>query len=216
MERNILKESEVTKIYLSYQENGIKKRHLVSLRFMDLKDCYFATPMPQNFKKPKNKTPIEIVVYTTDGVYTTHVSLIESNISMSDVLFSVTIPKSWDFKQWRQSTRKRISINFSLKYNDGFEIVGTTYDISIGGISFITDQRISSVYEKMTCIASIQTPDNLIINFPDKKLVTEAKFVRKKENFGEYGSDGTLYAFKFIQLSGEEESILKGFLLSIK
>ena len=45
MQQNILRESNVTKIYLIYVDNGARKKMPVKLRFMDNKECYFAYRM---------------------------------------------------------------------------------------------------------------------------------------------------------------------------
>lgn len=212
---NILKETEVTSIFFIYTDNGMKRKYSVKLRFMDQKECYFAMFMPDKFVKPKKKTPVDIIVYTPDGVYTTQVTLVDTTLSMSDILFNVTIPKTWKFKQLRQSTRKQQALPFNIKFDDGFEINGETFDISLGGISYLADKTFSGIYERLKCTLTVEMPNDLIINFPDKKLITEAYFVRKKENFGEYGSGGTLYAFKFTKLSNEELEILRHYLLSL-
>lgn len=215
MQYNILRESEVTKIFLTYADGGMKKKFAVKLRFMDLKECYFAVPLPANFRKPKIKTPVEINAFTPDGVYTAHVNIVDSSVSLTEVLFHVSVPKTWDFKQLRQSTRVQQALPLNIKYDDGFEISSNTFDFSIGGFSFVSEKNISSIYERLDCTVTVEMPSTLIVNFPDKKLITKAKYVRKKENFGEYGSDGTLYAFRFIKLSADEQEILKAYLLNL-
>lgn len=216
MQSNILKQSDVTTIQFQYVENGLRKRYKVRLRFMDTKECFFSTSMPGNFQKPKKKTPVEIKVFTPDGVYKTQVSIIDSTVSLGDVLFNVTIPANWSFIQMRQSTRKNVMLPMNIKFNDGYEINTETNDISMGGVSYLTREKMSSIYEKLNCIITIKMPDDLIINFPDKKLVAEAKFMRSKEHAGEYGSDGNnVVAFRFITLSAEQKEILKMFIMGL-
>ena len=212
MQHNILRESNVTKIYLIYVDNGARKRVQVNLRFMDSKEAYFATPLPTGFKKPKRKIPAELKVYTTDGIYQSKITLMDSNVSLSEVLYEVTVPLKWDFTQMRSSSRKEIELPLKIVYNDGFAIETTTHDVSLGGVSFVFNKQISSIYKKISSILTLELPKTAIINFPDGKLTVEAKFVRETvtENF-----DTFIYSYKFCGLKLEDEEVLKNFLLHL-
>ncbi len=212
MQHNILRESNVTKIFLIYVDNGAKKKIAVKLRFMDNKECYFVTPTPTNFKKPKKKIQAELKVYTTDGIYQSQVTLLDSNMSLNEVLYEVSIPIKWNFSQSRLSSRKTIELPLNISFNDGFHIETKTQDLSLGGVSFILKQQISSIYKKLSGILTLELPRNTLINFPDGKLTVETKFVRENltDNY-----EGTMYSFKFVGLKPEDEEILKNFLLRI-
>lgn len=215
MQQNILRDSNITKIYLIYiNQNGIKKKEAVKLRFMDNKECYFAANAPINFVKPKKKTQADINVYTTDGIYKTKVTIYDSNLSLREVLYNVSIPKTWDFVQLRGSTRKLVELPVKINFNDGFEISAKTFDVSLGGVAFFSDKTFSSIYKKISGILTLEIPKTEIINFPDGKMVVEAKFVREKseieDHYGEY-----LYIFRFMNLSKDDELILKNFLMKI-
>ncbi len=212
MQQNILRESNVTKIYLIYVDNGARKRMPVKLRFMDNKECYFATPTPKDFKKPKRKSPAELKVYTTDGVYQAQVTLIDSNMSLNEIMYEVSIPSRWDFTQLRSSSRKEVELPVKISFNDGFLIEAKTHDLSLGGISFISDKPFSSIYKKISGILTLELPKNTLINFSDGQLSVETKFVRETP-FGNFGE--TLYSFKFIGVKLEDEEILKNFLLRL-
>jgi len=214
MQQNILRDSNITKIYLVYADNGSRKRESVKLRFMDSKECFFATPVPVNFQKPKKKTPAEIYVYTTDGVYKTQTSILESNLSMNEVIYEVTIPRNWDFIQVRSSTRKLVELPFTIKFNDGFEIKAATYDLSLGGVSFYLKESVSSIYKKISGIITLEFPSGMLISFPDNKLVTEVKFVREKNNVNEHGGDD-LFVYKFLKITPDEEEVLKNYLIKL-
>lgn len=214
MQHNILRDSNVTKIYLIYVHNGARKKETVSLRFMDNKECYFAAPTPVKFDKPKKKIPAELNVFTTDGVYKTKVTLIDTNMSLREVLYEVSIPKVWDFIQLRSSSRKLVELPVSIKFNDGFTINATTYDLSLGGISYYTKDSVSSIYKKLSGILTLELPKDTLINFPDGKMTVETKFVREKsgeeEHFGEQ-----LIIFKFIGITPDDEMVLKNFLIKL-
>ena len=96
--------------------------------------------------------------------------------------------------------------------DDGFLIEATTHDLSLGGISFISDKPFSSIYKKISGILTLELPKNTLINFPDGKMSVETKFVRETL-FGNFGE--TLYSFKFIGVKLEDEEILKNFLLRL-
>lgn len=211
MQQNILRESNVTKIYLIYTDNGMRKRLPVKLRFMDHKECYFATPITIDFRKPKRKIQAELKVYTIDGIYKSQIVLLDTNMAQNEVMYEVSIPSKWDFVQLRSSTRKEIELPLKIAFNDGFVIETTTQDLSLGGVSFITKQPISGIYKRISGILTLELPKNTIINFPDGILNVETKFVRESSE----SYDGTLYSFKFLGLKPEDEEILKNFLLHI-
>lgn len=216
MQNNILKDSNITKIFLFYiAPNGLKKKVNVKLRYMGDKECYFAGAVVPNFNKPKRKSPVEIFVYTTDGIYSADVKMLDTTVNLNEILYHVEIPKLWKFKQLRQGSRKRIELQGVLKFNDEHELKFKTYDFSIGGFSIFLSEKVSSLYQRFSCLATLEFPSDLIINFPDRKLVTEAKFVRSTEEIeGEFGK--TFYALKFVSLTPDEKMILKNFLLKFE
>lgn len=216
MQENILRSSNVTKIYLTYVESGIKQKFEVKFKYMDSKECYFTTPMGINFHKPKNRTPIELSVYTIDGIYKTSVVLRDTTTSIHEILFQLSIPIQWDFVQLRDSTRVEVALNFSIKFNDGFEIKGQTFDVATGGISYYSKAPISSIYKKVSGILTLEFPAKSFITLPGKKLVKEVKFVREKagsENI--YQDLGSLYVFRILSLTPEEAEEIKHFLITI-
>ena len=212
MQHNILRDSNVTKIYLIYVDGGARKKIQVKLRFMDSKESYFAAPTPRGFVKPKRKIPAELNVYTTDGVYKTKVTLLDSNMSLNEVMYEVSIPNKWDFVQLRSSSRKEVELPLKITFNDGFAIETKTHDLSLGGISFVSKESFNSIYKKISGILTLALPNNVLINFPDGKMTTEAKYVRETEpnDFGE-----VLYSFKFCSIKPEDEDVLKNYLLRL-
>ena len=87
--------------------------------------------------------------------------------------------------------------------------------MSVGGFSFLTNEKISTIYQRFSAIGTLEFPAELLLNYPDKKLVTEVKFVRNQEEVeGEFGK--TFYALKFVQLTPDETMILKNYLLSLE
>lgn len=216
MQNNILRDSNIAKIYIIYTlPNGIKKKVNVKFRYMGNKECYFAGAILPNFVKPKRKSPMEIIVYTSDGVYKANVKILDTSMSLNEIMYQAELPKTWAFTQLRQGSRKNISLPGSLKFNDGYEVQFETFDLSVGGFSFLTTEKISTIYQRFSAIGTLEFPAELIMNYPDRKLVTEVKFVRNKDEIeGEFGK--TFYALKFVQLTPDETMILKNYLLSLE
>ena len=216
MQTNILRGSNITKIYLIYTNSKkFKKRENVKLRYMGDKECYFSGAVPVGFEKPKRKSPVELIVYTSDGIYKTTVKILDSNLHMNEVMYQLEIPKTWSFSQLRSGSRRVVALPGCLKFNDGTEISFETADLSIGGFSFTTKEKISSIYQRFACTCTLEFPKELIINFPDCKLVAEAKFVRSRELI-ENSIEKTFFALKFVNLADDTKMILKNYLLSLE
>lgn len=216
MQHNILRESNITKIYLIYTvQNGLKKKVNAKLRYMGDKECYFAGAVIPNFVKPKRKSPVDIFVYTTDGIYRATVKMLDTTLNLNEIMYQLEIPKTWNFTQLRQGSRKNVELPGSIKFNDGHEITFETFDLSIGGFSFLTEEKISTIYQRFSAIGTLEFPAELLLNYPDRKLVTEVKFVRNKDDIeGEFGK--TFYALKFVKLTPDESMILKNYLMGLE
>ncbi len=216
MQDNILRDSLVTSIYLSYVEQGKKQVTKLKLRFMDDKQAYFSSEISEKFVRPKKKTEATIKVYSIDGVYRTTVIINDVEQTFTEILFEVSLPRIWEFIQQRNSSRSRVALPMTLKYNDGFETDTVTYDIALGGIAFYSKERLSSIYKHLPAILTLTFPDSMWIKHPDCKLVLEVSFVRERieeddeEHFGDL-----LYSFKFIKPPKEAEDLIKEFLMQI-
>ncbi len=215
MQFNILKDSGVVKITLTYMVSGLRKKTQVRMRFMDKKECYFATEN-RGFVKPKNKTNIEIACYTPDGVYKSNVTLMDTITSMNEILFSVSIPYIWKLSQMRMSSRKQVKLPIKIRFNDGFEITSETHDVSLGGVSFYSEQAIPSIYKQLTCVLSMKLPQNTVVNFANGQMSCEARYQREKEDEAlGFLSSSTLYVFKFLTMTNDDIIVLKNFLLHL-
>ena len=93
MQKNILKTSDVTKIYLNFTDGkNHRRREEVKLRYIDNKSCYFVGPTIINFTKPKWRAKTDIIVYTPDGVYSANVIIRETNFSLNNIFYrSLTV-----------------------------------------------------------------------------------------------------------------------------
>lgn len=215
MNENILRDSLVTKIFLSYTEGEKKHVMRLKLKFMDNRQAYFSAPTPENYEKPKMKTPAEIKIYTVDGVYRTDVMINDSSATYTEIFFEVSLPKVYEFIQHRSSSRNRTELPVNIKYNDGFEINATTFDLAIGGLAFYSKDQYSSIYKKLPAILTLSLPTTIWTKGEDPKIMVESVFVRERreesdeEHFGEY-----LYSYKFINLPKETENELKKFLIN--
>lgn len=214
MRYNILRDPLVNNIFISYKEHEIKRVIEVRFRFMDTKQAYFSAPREKALMKPKKKTNAVIKVYSIDGVYKTNVSINDSQYSLDDILFEVSLPKLWEFDNLRSSARNRVSLEANIKYNDGFEINTNTYDLALGGIAFYSKEKFPDIYQKFPAILTLKFPKEMWLQNPDGKLVVETNFVRMRQedvdekHFGEY-----LYCFKFVDMQKDDEDLLRGFLI---
>ncbi|MCQ2740309.1 MAG: PilZ domain-containing protein [bacterium] len=211
--QNVLKDSGLVKVYINYYtDKKIRKKIQVNVRYMDFKSCYFVSSVPPLFEKPKHKSIIDITAYTSDGVYTSQVKSLGVDVTLYEVLFETTIPQNWKFIQLRKGTRKEVALPLSIKFDDGFEITATTFDLSVGGVSFDSYDNISTLYQRLNGELTLQLPNNLYMNFPDGKMICNSQFVRVKEN----KLDGTKrWVFKFTNLTSDEIMILQNYLLKI-
>lgn len=213
MQQDLLRSSDVTKIFLIYESNNKKFRESVSLCFLDNKACYLKGGQPANFVKPKKKTPAELKIYTSNGVYNTTVSLLDVNLSLNNgITYEVTLPKTWNFVQLRASSRKQVKLPVNVQFNDGFLINAETFDISLGGVSFYHNEPIPSIYKKLSGILTIVLPKNTIIDFPNGHMTVETKFVREKSTDD---NNDNFYIFKFLNVQSEDLAVLKHFIMSI-
>lgn len=218
MQQNILKTSNVTKIFLCYDDGkGYKRKEQVKVRYMDGKHCYFAGSLIPNFNKPRWRAKANIVVYTPDGIYSTTVIIRDTQFSLNDILYKVDSPKTWKFTQLRSGSRKQVALPLKLKFNDGLEIETETYDLAVGGFSFVGNHELTTVQTRFACNCKIQFPKDTIINFPDGLLETDAKYVRQKLFNEGYGfEDKKLLCFKFMNLNPNDLMILKNYLMKIE
>lgn len=206
MQENILRDSLVTHIFLSYMEAGKKQVVRVKLRFIDTRQAYFSAPPPINFVKPKRKTPAEIKVFTVDGVYKTDIFINDTQVNLTEVLFEVSVPKLWEYVQQRSSSRNRVSLPVKIKYNDG----------ALGGIAFYSRDAISSIYKKLPAVLTMELPKSMWIKNPDCKIVVETCFVRERiEEEDEEHFHQFLYSYKFVNLPKDAENTLRELLLQI-
>lgn len=218
MQQNILKSSNVVKIFLKYADGkGCERKETVKLRYMDQKSCYFAGQTIVNFTKPKWRTKAEIIIYTPDGIYSAVVILRDTEFSLNSMMYKLDIPKTWKFTQLRSGSRKKIELPVNIKFNDGLEINGITNDLSVGGFSVVSTQELSTIHRRFICTCSIQFSKEAIINFPDGILEADAVFIRQKMlKEGYEQGEQKLLCFKFKDLSADNAMILKNFLIKIE
>ena len=218
MQENILRSSNVTKIFIEFSDGkNYKRKESVTVKYVDNKSCYFSGPVPSaHFTKPKWRTKANIIVYTPEGVYKTTVIIRDVDFSLNNVLYRLDLPKKWDFKQLRSGSRKKIKLPLVIVFNDGLTIEAETFDLSVGGFSFVGEHNFSTLHTRFASNCKIVFPKDLIMNFPDQTLEKECIYVRKKAIVDDYEHIGqNLYCFKFLKLSPDETMVLKNFLLKL-
>ena len=217
MQNNILKTSNITKVFLVYQDGKKnRKREPVKVRYLENKYCYFVGEPILNFSKPKWRAKADIVVYTPDGVYTANVIIRDVSFSLREMLYKLDLPKVWKYTQMRVGSRKVVNLPIKITFSDNETIETNTYDLSVGGFSVLDKHSLNTIQTRFECDCSITFPKDAIINFPDGILTTKTKFVRQKPITDDYElRDHSKLCFKFTNLTPDEQMILKHFLLKI-
>ena len=206
MAQNILRKDNEAKILLTYTLNGRRVRQEVTLRYSDDNESYFAMLMPINFIKPKNKTDIEITYRSSVGVLFAVTKLIDCNMSLNEIIFTVKTPKTWEDRESRRSKRKGTGFPVTIKIND-YEFDTESYDFSTGGVSVVATCDLTD--SQKSPIADITLKFN-----EDSPLTIQGKFLREKDVYDEENIH--LYVYKFINISNYTNLIMKNYLLSIE
>ena len=188
MQHNILKTSEIVKIFFNYTDGkGITRKELVKVRYMDHRSVYFVGRIPSSFTKPKWRAKANVVVYTPEGIYYTEQIIRDVTCSLNDVLYKVDLPKTWNFKQLRAGSRKKVALPAKIIFADEFCLEAQTLDLSVGGFAIESSKGfLTSVQKNFPAKCLLQFPQSAIINFPDGLLNTEIKFVREKAIIDEF------------------------------
>ena len=213
MQRNILRSSDVTSIYLIYSENYSRKRLSTRISFLDTKECYLASDIPNLFKKPKKNQEAEIVAYTEDGVYKANVKIKDCVMSGNEILYITQLPSTWNYLQLRQSSRKKVEADFCIDFNDGYKINSQIYDISLGGISFYASEPILDVYTKVSGVISFELPSNSYVDIASLPIKVETRFSRWHKNRNNINDQR--YVYKFLNMPPELQSDLKKYLIRL-
>ena len=210
MKYNILTETDILKIFLCYTSDGIRKKIAVNINFTDDEECYLLSPILPNFKKPQQNIMAEIMVCMPNGVFKAQTSLIDVTVNINSIIYKLVLPKNWNFVQLRESTRVKTNFPFVIKYEDGFKINDFTYDVSLGGISFLTNKSINSIYKKLKALISIKVPLDTSNDPSIKNIECTCSFVREKENFAE---NKVLLVYKLENLTETQITTIKGYLI---
>jgi hypothetical protein len=212
MNTNILKHDNITKMFLIYvTPSNLKKKVEVKIRFSEKEEIYLTSSIPINFAKPKERSSAEIIVYTSDGVYKTDVQILDTNIVLNDVMYKLKSPKTWSYFQLRNSSRKQVTLNGTLTFNDGNVIEFETFDVALGGVSFYTRKSIQNIYQQLPGTVTIKLPKEA----SGATIKTEGRIIRSK--FGDDDYLGQMfYVIRFSLLTNEQVSTLKQFLMSIE
>ena len=214
MNTNILKNSNLSSIYMLYNEGAYKRKFNVTLRYADTNECYLLASVLGNFTKPKKNTNAQLIAYTTDGVYNTDVKIVDTNVSIQqDIVFTVNLPKTWNYVQLRRSTRKECVFPFEIKFNDGHVIQGNTRDLSLGGISFITDKPIPEIYKKVNGVLSFKLPEQSQFIPLSSEIVTDVKFLRMPTV--DDSEEKFCYVYKFLTIQNDCMDAIKLFLINL-
>lgn len=210
MESNVLTSSDVSTIFLVYIDNHSRRKISVNVNFIDSSECYLSSSILPQFEKPKQNIPADIMVCTPTGIFKAKTTLQDVTVNLNNIIYKLIVPQNWNFSQFRRSTRVQSSLSFNVKYNDGFEIGGNTYDVSLGGISFLANTRINSIYKKLKGVIKIQVPVDASDNPSVRNVECTCSYVRENDNFKD---NKTLVIYKFEYLTDAQQTALKNYLI---
>ena len=214
MSRNILNSPTISKIIFSYiDKKGNKHKELVKVHYVDNKNCFFVGTVPSNFVKPGWRAKAEIIVYTQIGTYTTRAIIKDTSFTLSDVYYTIDLPKNWEYKEFRSDKRYRTSLPVIIKFSDDTEIIMETYDLSPGGFSFLGDYTFTTLQSRFPCSCTIVFPEESNVDFEDSKYKASAKFVRQQSLQDELGiSIGKIHCFNFLDVSIDDAQKITNYL----
>lgn len=218
MQQNILRSSEVSKIYLIYTDGKKNQRkEIVSLRYSDKKHCYFIGDIPFNFAKPGFFAKADIVVYTSDGVYQANVKMGNVSYTLNEIVYELAVPKVWNYTQMRDGTRKRLELPINVKFCDETVLEGFVYNISASGFSVASKTPLTLVQKKFPAICEIMLPLEEFSNIPEGKLTANCKFARENALIDDYEfMEHNLIGFKFLNLDKTYVNAIKNAIMKIK
>ena len=206
MAGNILRRGNDAKILLTYYLNGRRVRQDVTIRYSDDDESYFAMPMPVNFVKPKNKSDIEITYRSSVGVLFAATKLVDCNMSLQEIIFTVKTPKIWEDRESRRSKRKETKFPVTIKINDA-EYKTESYDFATGGVSVVANMDLSDSQKQLFADVTLEFNKG-------EPITVQGKFVREKDVYAEENIH--LYVYKFLNVSNFTNLIIKNYLLSIE
>lgn len=214
MSRNILNSPAINKIVFTYTDKkGNNHKELVKVHYLDEKNCFFVGSVPSNFVKPGWRAKAKIVVYTQSGTYTTIAIIKDTSFTLSDVYYTIDLPKNWEYSEFRTNKRYRLSLPVIIKFSDDSEVIVETYDLSPSGFSFLGDYTFNTLQSKFPCSCTVVFPEDSGIDFAESKYKTNAKFVRQQSLQGELGiSIGKIHCFKFLDTVFEDSEKILNYL----
>lgn len=209
MHDNVLANHNIIKIYLCFVDGRkISRKELVSFRAIDEKNCYFFGPSVIDMVKPGWFNKADLVVYTTDGTYSTTVKIKDVDFSVEKILYTISKPKRWNLTQLRVSDRKSTSLPIKIEFFDGKILESEITNLSVTGFSIYAKDNLGSLQMKFPCSCEIGLPASV--------QTVKAKYVRQELILDDYELVGyKAYSFKFADLFPEQKSILKNYLQSI-
>ena len=209
MKENILAKINIKKIFL-YFTDGKKnnRKELVTLRTADNKCCYFMGETIHNLVKPGWFAKAKIIVYTDEGTYTAEEKFVSIDFSLDKILYTIALPKKWDFLQLRVGDRKTTNLPVKIEFSDGLIIDTNIVNLSATGFSVNIKEELTNLQLRFPC--------NCKINFPENELEVKAKYVRQQLILDDYELAGyKTCSFKFLNLFPEPKLVIRKYLSEI-
>lgn len=213
MQADILKKSNILKILFIYTDGKkIERKEKVTIKLLDKKSCYFEGLTIANYSKPRWRARVKLMVYTTEGIYYTEEIIRDVTFTFQNLIYKIDLPKEWKYKQLRASSRQNIELPVKIIFNDDFELETSTYDISIGGFSFKTNEDLTSVQKSFQAECFIDFTKTDFSEFPENKFSSPLKYVRTKILETGFMDDFKYcHVFKFYNISPQNKLIYRNY-----
>lgn len=218
MSKKVLKDPTIIKIMFTYVDGkGVTIKELVRVHYLDDKCCFLVGSVPQNFSKPKWRAKGDIVVYTADGRHSAKVLIKDTSYTLSEVYYTIELPKEWLFEELRTVFRLAIPLPVKIKFSDDLVLETELHDLSATGFSIVGDYVFNTLQTRFPNDCTIIFPDLPWIDFPGPLLEVKSKYVRQQAMQDELKvTIGKIYGFQFLDMSEKQAEILKKFLDEVK
>lgn len=183
--------------YLKLELVNNNQNETIKLALKEKNENDFIAIIPEgNYTKVELPQKVALTFVCNDCIYTTSTTLQDIIEKDGVFYFSIQNPASLDYQQNREFYRILADYDcvYTIDTGNGFESFNaTTYDISAGGISIITEKNIIPTRET-----------SIVIFMPNKDLKAHLKFVRCEA----YEENCYKLSFIFTDLSEKDYKML--------
>ena len=213
MKLDVFNLSTIKKVRIKYFDGRKQQRKEdVTINHIDNKNCFFCGERTLSFSAPGWWAKVEILVYTSQGVYVSTSKILSTNEDFGIVKYKIAKPKEWNLIQLRKSLRKKSLTSVNIQFSDRTELVTEINEINMNGFSVMCPIDLTTVQKKFSATCKINIDES-----EDKNIKLEACFVRENLVEDENGYNFLKKAhFKITNISNEDLSMLKKYFYTLE